>query len=187
MTYELGPEIETRRLRLRMFRPEDAETFHRIWNDPQVMKYIQGWNPSLEESRAAMERQTQRWREKGFGQWVVTLKDEEKIIGYVGFKNLDQTEEIELLYGIDKPYWNRGIITEAARACLQFVFEKTALDRIVAVAMPENVGSWRVMEKLGMKRHGVARYYNRDLVYYAILRTEHEKRDEGGGKRDERN
>jgi RimJ/RimL family protein N-acetyltransferase len=45
--------------------------------------------------------------------------------------------------------------------------------------MPENVGSWRVMEKLGMKHEGVAHYYNRDLVYYAILRQEYERRDEG--------
>lgn len=175
MTHGLGPEIETRRLRLRMFRPEDAETLHRIWNDAEVMKYIEGWSPTLEESLAAVERLIERWKQNGFGQWAVELKDEGKMIGYVGFKHLDKTEQVELLYGIDKPYWNLGITTEAARACLRFIFEETALDRIVAVAMPENIGSWRVMEKLGMRREGVARYYNRDVVYYAILREEYEK------------
>jgi ribosomal-protein-alanine N-acetyltransferase len=109
-----GPEIETERLRLRMFRPDDAETFHRLWNDAEVMKYIVGWSPSLEESRAVMTRFIRRWRENGFGQWAVVLKEEGKIIGYVGFKQLDKTEEVELLYGIDKPYWNRGYTTEAA-------------------------------------------------------------------------
>lgn len=172
---DAGPEIETERLRLRMFTPEDAETFHRIWNDAEVMKYINGWRPSLEECRAAMTRLVERWRENGFGQWAIVLKDEGNLVGYVGFKHLDKTEEIELLYGLDKPYWNRGYTTEAGRACLRFIFENTGVDRIVAVAVSENTGSWRVMEKLGMKREKIARYYNEDLVYYAILREEFEQ------------
>ncbi|HYO92297.1 MAG TPA: GNAT family N-acetyltransferase [Pyrinomonadaceae bacterium] len=166
--HDAQPKIETDRLVLRMFAPEDAETFHRIWNDPVVMKYIEGWRPTLEESRAAMTRLLQHWRDKGFGQWAVVLKEEGTIIGYAGFKHLDKTPEVELLYGIDKPYWNMGYTTEAARAALRFIFEHTALDRIVAVVDPKNTGSWRVMEKLGMKREKIARYYNQELVYYAI-------------------
>ena len=170
--HDVGPEIETERLLLRMFTLEDAETLHRIWNDPVVMKYIDGWRPSLEETREVMIRLVERWREHGFGQWAVVLKDEERVIGYVGFKYLEKTPEIELLYGIDKAYWNKGYTTEAGRACLRYVFENTDLERIVAVAEPENIGSWRVMEKLCMRREQIARYYNRDLVYYAILREE---------------
>lgn len=173
--YEVGPEIETERLTLRMFAPEDAEAFHRIWNDPVVMKYIDGWRPTLEEARAGMTRLVQHWRDKGFGQWAVVLRAEGTLIGYVGFKYLEQTPEIELLYGIDAPYWNKGYTTEAARACLRYIFENTEHRRIVALAEPENVGSWRVMEKLGMKREKIARYYNQDLVYYAILREEFEE------------
>ena len=168
--YDPGPQIETERLILRMFSPDDAETFQRIWNDPLVMKYIEGWRPSLEESRAVMTRLLERWREQGFGQWAIVHKEEGKPIGYAGFKYLDNTPEVELLYGVDAPYWNQGYTTEAASACLHYVFEHTALDRIVAVAEPENTGSWRVMEKLGMKREKIARYYNQDLVYYAIER-----------------
>jgi [ribosomal protein S5]-alanine N-acetyltransferase len=172
-----GPEIETERLILRMFKTEDAPVFHRLWNDAEVMKYIDdSWRPSLEDTRAAMTRLAGRWREQGFGQWAVVLKDEARIIGYAGFKLLDGGPEVELLYGIDKPYWNRGYTTEAGRACLSYVFAETPLERIVAVALPENVGSWRVMEKLGMGSEGLARYYNKDLVSYAILREEFEKR-----------
>lgn len=170
--YDVGPEIETEHLLLRMTTPEDAERFHQIWNDPVVMKYIEGWRPSLEDARRAMTRLLQHWRDKGFGQWAVVHKTEGELIGYVGFKHLEQTPEIELLYGIDRPHWRKGYTTEAACACLRFVFENTGLDRIVAVAHPENVGSWRVMEKLGMRREKIARYYNHDLVYYAILRAE---------------
>ena len=173
--HEPGPEIETERLRLRMTAPEDAETFHRIWNDEEVMKYIDSsWRPSLEDTRTVMSRLVQHWREKGFGQWAVTLKEDESVVGYIGFKHLDKTPEVELLYGLDKPYWNRGITTEAAQASLRYIFEKGELQRIVAVANPENVGSYRVMEKLGMKYEGTGRYYNQELVYYAIGREEFE-------------
>lgn len=173
--HDVGPQIETERLTLRMFAPEDAEDFHRIWNDPVVMKYIDGWRPTLEEARAGMTRLVQHWRKHGFGQWAVLLKEEGKIIGYVGFKHLDKTPEVELLYGIDEPYWNKGYTTEAARACLRYIFENTGLQRVVALAEPENIGSWRVMEKLGMKREKIATYYNQELVYYAILREEVEE------------
>ena len=173
MMHDPGPLIETERLILRMFSPEDAGSFHRLWAKPEVMRYIDpDLKLSLEEARVAMERQLNRWREQGFGQWAVTLKDDGEIIGYAGFKYLDNTQEVELLYGLDSAYWNKGYTTEAGRACLRFAFEHTALDRIVAVAMPENIGSWRVMEKLGMRREGIARYYNKDLVYYAILREQ---------------
>ena len=169
------PLIETERLVLRMFMPEDAETLHRIWNDEDVMKYIDGnWRPTLEETREIMVRLRKRWPEQGFGQWAVELKESGEVIGYAGFKHLDKTEEVELLYGIDKPYWKSGYTTELGRACLRFIFEKGELGRIVAVSMPGNIGSWRVMEKLGMRRERVARCYNLDLLYYAILREEFE-------------
>jgi ribosomal-protein-alanine N-acetyltransferase len=170
---DVGPQLETGRLRLRMFRPEDAETLHRIWNDEDVMKYIDtSWKPSLEEVRGLLARHVEHWRGRGFSQWAVTLKDDGRLIGYAGFKLLDKTQEVELLYGLDKPYWNQGYTTEAGRACLRYIFEHTAIDRVVAVADPANVGSWSVMKKLGMRRERQARYYNKDLVYYAILREE---------------
>lgn len=171
--YDVGPEIETERLRLRMFAPEDAEEVYSIWSDPEVVKYIDpNWKPSLEQTRAAMTRLVQHWRDKGFGQWAVVHKDEAKLIGYIGFKHLDNTPEIELLYGLDKAYWDSGLTTEAARACLRYIFENTEHERITAVANPENVGSYRVMEKLGMKYERMSNNYDSELVYYAIGREE---------------
>lgn len=172
--HNLGPEIETERLTLRMFKPEDAEPLHRIWSDPVVMKYID-WRPTFEGVKMALTLQGMYWREHGFGQWAMALKDEGTFIGYAGFKQLEQTPEVELLYGIDKPYWNKGYTTEAARACLGYAFDKTALDRIVAVVNPDNIASWRVLEKVGMRREKIARYYDKDLFYYAILREEFER------------
>jgi RimJ/RimL family protein N-acetyltransferase len=169
------PEVETERLLLRMFRPEDGEVmYERLWTDPLVMRYVQpgGWPHPREESAAMMRRLAEVFAERGFGQWAVVPKETGELIGYCGLKYLDQTPEVELLYGITPPYWNRGLVTEAARATLRFAFERTELQQVVAIALPDNVGSWRVMEKVGMRREGMARHYGFDVVRYAIAREE---------------
>lgn len=174
-------EVETDRLLLRMFRPEDGEAMYdRLWTDSQVMRYVQpgGWPHPREEAAALMERKIERWRERGFGQWAVVPKDEGELIGYCGLKYLDNTPEVELLYGIRHTHWGRGLVTEAARATLRFAFEETPLAEVVAIALPDNVGSWRVMEKCGMRREGMARHYGFDVVRYSIRRED--PRPDGG-------
>lgn len=72
-----------------------------------------------------------------------------------------------------KAYWGCGFVTEASRAVLQFGFETVGLDRIIAIAYPENSGSRRVMEKVGMTYQGSGtHYFNIDMVHYAITREE---------------
>ena len=168
-------EIETERLLLRMFRPEDADVmYERIWTDPVVMRYVQpdGWPHPREESANFLGRVVSRFRENGFGQWAVTLKVTGEVIGYCGLKHLADTPDIELLYGIAKEHWNRGLVTEAARAALRYGFEEARLEYIVAIALPENTGSMRVMEKVGMRREGLAHHYNYDVVRYSVRRED---------------
>jgi ribosomal-protein-alanine N-acetyltransferase len=169
-------QIETERLLLRMFVPEeDAGTmYERIWTDPSVMRYVQpeGWPHPREESESVLRRVRAFFEEHGFGQWAVVDKTDRRLLGYCGLKFLDNTPEVELLYGIDKDYWSRGIVTEVARASLRFGFEEAGLDHIVAIALPVNVGSWRVMEKLGMRYEGMSRNYNFDVKRYAMRRDE---------------
>jgi len=170
-------EVETERLLLRMFRPEDGEVmYERVWTDPLVMRYVQpgGWPHAREESAGLTRRLAEVFRERGFGQWAVVLKETGELIGYCGLKYLDGTPEVELLYGIRAEHWGRGLVTEAARAALRFAFERAGLGRVVAIALPENVGSWRVMEKVGMRREGMARHYGYDVVRYSIAREEFE-------------
>ncbi len=168
------PEIETERLRLRMFTPEDFEAMYAVWTDPEVMRFIhsEGWPLSREESKGLLGRLIERFKQNNFGQWAVIYRPEEKLIGYCGLKFLDNTPEVELLYGISKNYWNRGLVTEAAKATLRYAFEETKLEEIVAIANPQNTGSWRVMEKAGMKREGLARHYGQEVVRYSMRREE---------------
>lgn len=175
------PEVETERLLLRRFRPEDAdEMYERIWTDADVMRFVQpdGWPHPRAESVAFLGRINAFFDEHGFGQWAVEHKRDGRLLGYCGLKFLEKTPEVELLYGIDKDYWKRGLVTEAACATLRYGFEEARLEYIVAVALPENAGSCRVMQKSGMNYEGPARHYNYDVVRY-ILRREDFK--PGGG------
>lgn len=168
------PEIETGRLRLRQFTPGDADGFAALRADLDVMRYIKGTGQTREEVLKALEHnRVSRWQQHGFGNWAVALKDDGALIGWCGLGFLDNTPEIEIGYGFDKKYWGQGIGTEAARAALRFGFEQLELERIVAVAIPENTGSRHIMEKLGMKYVKDAFFYETDVVYYAITREEY--------------
>ena len=95
------------------------------------------------------------------------------MIGYCGLRFLAETEEVEILYGIDKPYWGRGLVTEAAKATLRFGFEEAKLPRIIALAHPSNVGTRRVMEKAGLRYERQAVYFDMECAVYALDRAEY--------------
>lgn len=166
-------EIETARLRLRQFRPDDLEPLSAMRADREVMRYIGNGEPhDRETTRAYLERNRACWEQHGFGRWAVEFKDERTFAGWCGLALLDNTEEVEIGYGVAREYWGRGLITEAGRASLHYGFSTLGLPRIVAVALPENIASRRVMEKLGMKYVRPAFFYGVDVVYYAINRDD---------------
>lgn len=165
------PEIETARLRLRQFTLDDLDDLFRLYRDPEVMKYISGRARTRDETEASLFRIIKQW-EHGFGMWAVVHKTQRKmVIGRCGLGFLDNTPEVELGYAFAKPYWGMGIATEATFASLKYGFEQAKLDRIVAIARPENIASQRVMQKVGMKYEKDAHFYNLDVVYYALSRS----------------
>ncbi len=163
------PEIETERLRLRGFRPDDLDALCQVFGDPEVMKYISGGKPRTREAtEEGLLRSIEGWRNRGFGLWAVEEKVTDHMVGYCGLIPLDETPEIEVAYGLAKSVWGRGFAVEAARAALEFGFKELKLERIVAVVNPLNVASQRVLEKLWMKYTKNARYYGADLMYYEL-------------------
>lgn len=172
------PEIETARLRLRQFVPEDAGRLATLWSDPEVLRYI-GTGEARDEAyaRSYLEKHARRWREHGFGAWAVESKPRaEMLIGWCGLQYLEDSGDVEVGYGFSRDYWGQGMASEAARACLRFGFEDVGLARIVAVAYPENTGSRRVMEKVGMKYVKDAFFYGANIVYYSITRADFDKK-----------
>ena len=172
-------QTETARLRLRPFARGDFGDLCQLYSDPDVMRYAGGVH-SAEDTEQRLQRMMGHWSQFGYGMWAVHDKDSGAFVGRCGLQHLADTGEIELGYTFHRRFWGRGLATEASVAALRFGFHAHVLQRIVAIARPENVASWRVMEKLGMKfeRQGPSPYGGSEVVWYALSRTDYEGQPE---------
>ncbi len=153
--------LETERLILRRFTPEDAAENFRIYTDPENMRFMGRQPDSVEFERYHIHKHIANYYDRHeFGLWAAVLKEDGRLIGRCGllYQPVEGTEEVEVSYLIDRPYWGRGLATEAARAVVKLGFEHYGFPRIVALINPENVGSVRVAEKVGLK-------YERDVNF----------------------
>jgi RimJ/RimL family protein N-acetyltransferase len=163
--------LETPRLRMRPFTPDDLEDYFLLGSDPEVMRYISRGVPRPRADAAdALAKLVEHWETQGFGVWVLMERATGQFLGRCGLRHLPAIGEIELLYTLMRHAWGRGIATEAAHAALQYAFQVLKLRRIIAFAKPANRASWRVMEKLGMRYEKTAPYQGVEVVWYAIER-----------------
>lgn len=168
--------LETERLFHRKFTREDLPRLIEMRSDPEVNIYLGGvrmQNPEAITKR--IEFYIDSHEKHGFGMCMMIWKETGETIGWSGLQPLEGTSEIEVGYGMVKEFWGRGIGMETARAWLEFGFREKNLPRIVAVAYPENTGSWRIMEKLGMRYEKTEEHYGADCVFYGISREEFDK------------
>ena len=145
MIHKDAREIETARLRLRIFRTEDADALYRIYSDSQVMRYIRNGQRTAEQVQQEIAGMMHSWEQQPWGQWAIICKENAALIGMAGFGH-----EADVGYILDQAYWGRGIATEALRACLRYGFEHLRLEIIGAGALRANSASLRVIEKAGL-------------------------------------
>ena len=168
-------KIETERLLMRQYVPEDADEQLRIVSTPEFRRYFpDSFQPTRDKVFMGFGAFGEHWRQFGYGVWALELKGEGRLVGYCGLRHLAPTDEVELLYGCDRDYWGRGLVTEAARASLRYGFQRVGLARVMAVTDKENRGSRRVMEKCGMRYERDAVYFDLPVVYYALNREDYE-------------
>ena len=189
--------IETERLILRPIDAGDWRAIHRYASLPEVVRYLPH-EPFTEDDAAAFAL---RWSEqarqqelKGQGdEWpemlVAVRKADGRLIGHLPFEVFNakyRTREIGWVFAPE--VHGQGYATEAARAVLQLAFGELGLHRVIATCDPRNDASYRVMERLGMRREA---HFVRDVqirgewcdeYFYAILEEEwagHERRKAG--------
>lgn len=170
---------ETERLLHKKFTMDDLARLVEIRSDPEVMRFIGG---KKMQNPAALEKRLQFYiscYEKRLGIHQVIWKKNGRLIGWSGLQPLEDTGEIEVSYGMIRDYWGRGIGFETARVWLTYGFRQLGLERIVAVADKRNIGSWKIMEKLGMKFEKTTEHYGMNCVYYAISDQEYLRREKG--------
>jgi len=162
-------QLETERLRLRLFSHDDLSVMFVLNTDPEVVKYADTPASDMNEVRQRLEEGPLHDYEKyGYGRFAVELKETGKVIGFCGVKYLPEIELPEVGYRFLKEYWGRGIATEAARVCVDFAREDIKVEKLIALIIPENIGSIRVAEKLGMTKGPLIHIYDVDAYQYEM-------------------
>jgi RimJ/RimL family protein N-acetyltransferase len=148
---EQGVILETERLILREFKPEDTDALFQVLGDPVAMQYYPAPFPRSEVEEWIL-RNRARYNDVGFGLWAMLLKGSGELIGDCGCyaREIHGNVECELGWHVRRDLWGRGYATEAARHCVEFAFVKLGVERIIALVRPENTASCRVAEKNGM-------------------------------------
>ena len=146
--------LETERILLRRFTPDDVDNLYALDSDPNVMRYItNGVTPSREATQEKLrDRIAEYDRTPNFGVWPAIEKETGVFIGWFHFRPdaRNPDEDIELGYRLMRAAWGKGYATEVSRALIHKGFEELGVKRVTARAMKANVNSWRVMEKVGM-------------------------------------
>lgn len=166
-------EVETSRLRLRMFRPEDLDAMSEITRDPEVMRFIGHGRPlTRDETRDNLANIVAAFRRRGFGRWALELKETGELVGYCGLSAGNQEVGVEVAYMLARGAWGRGLAVEAGRASLRYGFERLGVASIAGLTMQDNRRSRRVLERLGMTFVRDAHFYGFDCVHYAVARED---------------
>ena len=164
--------IETERLLLREFVPDDADALAAVISDPATMRFypeprdragVESW----------IERNRQRYRDYGHGLWAMVLKSSGEVVGDCGLARqmVDDVNEIEIGYHLRRDLWGQGLAPEAAGACRDYGFERLGAERLIALIRPANLPSRRVAEKVGLSLWKEVMW--RDLLHcvFVIHRT----------------
>ncbi len=173
-----SPIIQTARLSLRPYTPDDRDALHAMWTEPAVRKYLfDDKVVSPDWVASEIQDSIRLFEDHGMGQWGVRPQDGDRLIGFCGYRFFHEPPELQLLYGLHPRVWGRGFATEAARAVMRYGFEQLGFHRIVASANAPNTDSISVMENTGMRFEKRVSINTSDLVYYSLSSDDFQPED----------
>ena len=136
--------------------------------DPVVTTHLGGVMTEA-QSEGYLTRNLAHWAVHDHGLWIVYERDGHEPIGRALLRHLvvDGIDEVETGYAFYEPYWGRGYATEVTHACLDLAFARLQLPSVVAVTMPDNLASQKVLKKCGF---AFDRHFTRDLDRLTLFR-----------------
>lgn len=145
-------QLETDRLLLREFTLDDKEAVYEFGSNEEIHTYTgDAMIGSVEEAEDLIKNVWfEDYKNYGYGRFATIYKPDNRLIGFAGLKYLPEFGETDIGYRFLPKYWGKGLATEASRAIIDYGFEHLKLKRIIGIAMPENIGSWKVLEKVGL-------------------------------------
>lgn len=167
--------LETKRLILRKIRLDDAKDMFNNWaTNPNVTKYVT-WDvhSSIEVTKTFIQSVVDGYDNLDNYHWAIELKSLNQIIGTISIVRMNkELEEVEIGYCLGEKWWNQGIITEALKKVIEFLFNEVDVKVIIASYIKDNVASGKVMIKNGMRYVKEVTINHRGkelkLVYYEI-------------------
>lgn len=173
--------IDSERFTLRPIHKSDVEDIFEIFSDKEVMKYydLLPFN-SIEDAIAQGDIFRKSFEDKSMIRWGIELKENKKIIGTCGFFAFSEDSmKAEMGYELNRNYWNSGIMSEALRLIIEFIFSQTKINRIEAYVEPQNIASMKLLETLKFTKEGLLRQYERcrgeliDITIWRLLRNDY--------------
>ncbi len=166
--------LETERLILRHLLPDDLDDLYALYRDPEIRRYFPEGTLTYAETREELE-----WFLNGhpahpeLGLWATVNKEDGCFIGRCGLLpwTIDGQPEVEVAYLLAKPYWGKGLASEAARAIRDYAFEQLGLNRLICLIDRENQASIGVALNLGMRFEKEGQDEKGPFLLYAINRA----------------
>jgi ribosomal-protein-alanine N-acetyltransferase len=172
--------LETERLVLRRLGPADAERAIADELDPRIMRHIRDLQ-TREQVVERVQRSIAPWTGAD-GEWLglaIVPRDAEAMVGVVGCRiESAANETVEIGYRLQSDVHRRGFAYEASRRWIDFLFGEIGARKLVARCVDANEASYRLLEKLGMRREGLLREYTtlggalHDELLYGLLARE---------------
>ncbi len=174
--------LETERLVLRRYTPQDAAAMYKNWaSDNDVVKYLT-WPAHISQktSQGVIEDWVNQYANEGYYHWAIVWKENgDEPIGDIAVVEMKEKASVAHIgYCLGKVWWGKGIMPEALKAVMYFLFDVVKVNRVEARHDPRNPNSGKVMKKCGMQYEGTLRssdWNNQgicDACYYALLKQE---------------
>lgn len=164
--------LTTKRLYLTIWSEKLLPLVSSTYQDKSILKYMP-YSEGLDETglKDFLKRRMFQQDKYGFTFWAVFLKETDEFIGHCGLSPIPEDDKlIQLGYLLNKDFWGKGYITEAAKACCDYGFNKIGLEKIIGLALPGNDPSKNVMLRLGFEYLGITNkfYDNEDNWHFQL-------------------
>lgn len=171
--------LTTARLRLEPIDDHHFDGLHAMNRQPEVMRYLGGEPEAPEQTRKMIEVVKGRWAQYGFSWWAFIERETGRLVGAGCIQHLgrDPANPLEIGWRMVPERWGRGLASEAAGAMADCAFDTLEAPTLTAVCLPDNKGSQRVMERLGLRYRGLEQWYEQPHAAWDMTRADWDARN----------
>jgi len=183
---ESFPTLHTERLDLVEIEQAHAVDIFKLFGDPKVTRFYNIVTLKEEtEAQKIIDWFRDRFADKAGIRWGIALKDQKAIIGTIGFNNFTKGHRANIGFDLQAAFWNKGYVTEALNAVVEFGFRELDINRIEGEVMQGNTASEQLLARAGFTNEGVLRDWmhwngrHYDMTMFSLLRSEFRHRETG--------